>query len=81
MVRYTEDERNAINEGGLAEAWVMHHRVVKRRWENDRYVMVVTPQPQGMQVVQFARHEAEAELPLEVITPQGVAIEHRSGDW
>ena len=78
---YTQDEGNAINEGSLAEAWVMHHRVVELRWENERYVMVVTPQPQGMQVVQFARHEAEAELPLEVITPQGVAIEHRSGDW
>lgn len=78
---YSQGEGHAINDGSLAEAWVMNHQIVELRWENNRYVMVVSPHSQGMQVVQFARRETEAELPLEVITTQGVALEHRAADW
>ena len=78
---YSHDEGSAINEGSLAETWLMHHRVVDLQWQEDHYVMVVEPDSQGMQVVQFARHEAEAELPLTVMTSQGAIVEHRSADW
>lgn len=78
---YSQDEGNAINAGSLAEAWVMNHRVVDVQWENERYIMVVDPNYQGMQVVQFERHETEAELPLDIVTIQGTALEQHSADW
>lgn len=78
---YSHDEGSAINEGTLAEAWLMHHKVVDLQWQDDHYVMVVEPSNQGMQVVQFARRETEANLPLTVITPQGVEVDIHNADW
>lgn len=78
---YSHDEGSAINEGSLAEAWLMHYHVVDLQWQDDHYVMVVEPDSQGMQVVQFTRHEAEAELPLMVVTTQGTVVEHHNADW
>jgi hypothetical protein len=78
---YSHDEGSAINEGNLAEAWLMHHRVVDVQWQDDHYVMVVEPNNSGMQVVQFTRREAEAELPLTVVTSQGTAVEYYDADW
>lgn len=78
---YSHDEGSAINAGNLAEAWVMNHRVVDVQWENEHYVIVVDPTPQGMQVVQFERREAASELPLEIITTQGIALEHHPANW
>lgn len=78
---YSHGEDSAINEGTVAEAWLMHHHVVDLRWQNNHYVMVVEPDLQGMQVVQFARREAEADLPLTVVTTQGVVVDHHDADW
>lgn len=78
---YSHDEGNAINEGALAEAWLMHHHVVDMQWQEDRYVMVVEPDQQGMQVVQFTRRESEVALPLTIVTTQGVIIDHHDADW
>lgn len=78
---YSHDEGSAINEGNLAEAWLMHHKIVDLQWQDDHYVMVVEPSNQGMQVVQFARRETEANLPLTVITPQGVEVDIHNADW
>lgn len=78
---YGHGEGSAINAGNLAEAWLMHHHVVDLQWQDDRYVMVVEPNSQGMQVVQFARREAEADLPLTVVTTQGVVVNHHDADW
>ncbi|MBT9315005.1 hypothetical protein [Leptothoe spongobia] len=78
---YSRDESIAINEGRIAEAWVMNHRVMDVSWAEDHYVMVLEPAQQGMQVVQFTRHETEAELPLTVITTQGTMVEHHVADW
>lgn len=78
---YSHDEGSAINQGTLAEAWLMHHQVVDLQWQDDRYLMVVDPVQQGMQVVQFARREAETALPLTVITTEGVVVEHYDADW
>ena len=78
---YSLDEGNAINEGTLAETWLLHYQVVDLQWQNNRYVMTVEPSLQGMQVVQFERRESEANLPLTVITPQGVAVDIHNADW
>ena len=78
---YSHNEGNDINEGTLAEAWLMHHHVVELQWQNDRYVMVVEPNSRGMQVVQFARRESASELPLTIITTQGVVVDYHNADW
>ncbi|MEM7063655.1 MAG: hypothetical protein AAF572_10885 [Cyanobacteria bacterium P01_B01_bin.77] len=78
---YSHGEGSAINEGTVAEAWLMHHHLVDLQWQDDHYVMLVEPDSQGMQVVQFARREAEADLPLTVVTPQGVVVDHHNADW
>ena len=78
---YNGDQGTAINEGTLAEAWLLHHHVVDLQWQDNHYVMVVEPDTRGMQVVQFARRESEADLPLTVVTTQGVVIEHHDADW
>lgn len=78
---YSHDEGTAINEGTLAEAWLLHHHVVDLQWQDDHYIMVVEPETQGMQVVQFPRRESEADLPLTVVTTQGVVVEHHDADW
>ncbi|ESA36289.1 hypothetical protein N836_08070 [Leptolyngbya sp. Heron Island J] len=78
---YSHDQGSAINDGTLAEAWLLHHHVVDLQWQDDHYVMVVEPDAQGMQVVQFTRRESEAELPLTVVTTQGVVVEHHDADW
>ena len=78
---YSNNEGTEINEGALAEAWLMHHRIVDLQWQNDSYVMVVDRSNQGMQVVQFARHETAAELPLTIVTTEGTVVEHYDADW
>ncbi|MBX2863730.1 MAG: hypothetical protein KTR27_09245 [Leptolyngbyaceae cyanobacterium MAG.088] len=78
---YSHEEGNDINAGNLAEAWLMHHQVVDLQWQDDRYVMVVEPSNQGMQVVQFARHDSEVLLPLTVVTPDGNVVAHYAADW
>ena len=78
---YSQDEGTAINNGTLGEAWLMHHSVVDMQWQNDRYVMVVEPASQGMQVVQFVRHETGADLPLTVVTTNGDVVDHHNADW
>lgn len=78
---YSQDEGTAINDGTLAEAWLMHHHIVDMQWQNDRYVMVVEPDPQGMQIVQFVRHETATDLPLTIVTTAGDVVEHHNADW
>lgn len=78
---YSQGEGASINEGTLAEAWLMNYQVVDLQWQADRYVMFVEPSSQGMQVVQFARKEREPELPLTITTSQGVVIDHYDADW
>lgn len=78
---YSHDEGSDINSGSLAEAWLMHYQVVDLQWQNNHYVMVVEPHHRGMQVVQFARRETEVNLPLTVMTTQGIVIAHHDADW
>ncbi|NEQ49670.1 MAG: hypothetical protein F6K11_05990 [Leptolyngbya sp. SIO3F4] len=78
---YSNDEGSTINTGDMAEVWVMNHRIIDVHWEDNHYIMELEPHQQGMQVVQFKRYETEAELPLTIVTPQGIPIEHHVADW
>lgn len=78
---YSENEGNAINEGALAETWLMNYQVVDLQWQEDGYLMVVEPKASGMQVVQFARKESAADLPLTITTRQGDVVSHYDADW
>ncbi len=78
---YTPETTVAINEGDVAETWLLNQQITGLDWEGDRYIMTVEPAATGMQVVQFNRVDDLAELPLEVVTTSGSAVEVVSGDW
>ena len=78
---YEPETTVAINDGNIAEAWLLNQQVISVQWEGDRYVMTVEPAPIGMQVVQFNRVDELAQLPLEVVTDSGSSVEVVSGDW
>ena len=78
---YTPETTVAINTGDRAETWLLNQEITGLQWERDRYVMTVEPAPTGMQVIQFDRVDELAELPLEVVTSSGTAVEVVSGDW
>lgn len=78
---YTPETTVAINNGDRAETWLLNQEITSLQWEGDRYIMTVEPAPTGMQVVQFDRVDELAELPLEVVTSSGTAVEVVSGDW
>ncbi|MEL7070076.1 MAG: hypothetical protein AAGN15_15670 [Cyanobacteria bacterium J06581_3] len=78
---YEPETTVAINDGDIAETWLLNQQVTSVQWEGDRYIMTVAPAPAGMQVVQFNRVDELAALPLEVVTESGSAVEVVSGDW
>ncbi len=78
---YEPETMVAINEGDLAETWLLNKEVTSLTWEGDRYIMTVAPAPTGMQVVQFNRVDELATLPLEVVSESGSAVDVVSGDW
>ncbi|MGD1866140.1 MAG: hypothetical protein ACFB0D_16450 [Phormidesmis sp.] len=78
---YEPEATVAINNGSLAEAWLLNQEMTSIAWEGDRYVMTVAPAPTGMQVVQFNRVDELATLPLEVVNESGNAVNVVSGDW
>lgn len=78
---YQPETAVAINEGDMAEAWLLNQQVTGVRWEGDRYIMTVDPAPTGLQVVQFNRVDQLATLPIAVVTNSGSTVEVVSGDW
>lgn len=78
---YDPETTVAINEGDRAETWLLNHRISSIEWQGDRYVMTVEPADAGVQVVQFARVDQLASLPLEVVTADGESVAVTSGDW
>ncbi|MGC1219404.1 MAG: hypothetical protein WA883_18165 [Phormidesmis sp.] len=78
---YEPETTVAINDGDLAETWLLNHQITSLQWESDRYVMTVEPTATGMQVVQFDRMDNQLALPLEIVTTSGSAVEVTSGDW
>jgi hypothetical protein len=78
---YEGDRPDAINAGLFAELWVIGHRVVSIEWSQGQYLLTVVPTGSGIQFVQFERQEADASLPLVVVTAEGQAVSAVSGDW
>lgn len=78
---YTPEDTVAINEGNLAETWLLNQRISSVEWTGDRYVMTVESAPSGLQVVQFDRVDELASLPLDVLNTSGELISVTSGDW
>lgn len=72
---YNPDRIARLNNGQLAEVWLLMHRVISLQWEGDRYVMLVEPTSQGVQFIQFPRLEHEAILPLQVLTREGLSLD------
>jgi len=78
---YAPDNTLALNEGALAETWLLNQRISRLEWTGDRYIMTVESAPSGLQVIQFDRTDELAELPLDVIHKGGDAVAVMSGDW
>lgn len=78
---YDGDQPEAINQGDLAEVWLIHHRVVDLQWSEGHYTLTVEPGDRGLQLIQFNRQEQNASLPLTVVTVTGESVEAISGDW
>ena len=69
----------AFGEGYLAEFWLIGQRAEALRWDGKRYTLVTSPAPQGLQVVQFRRHERADELPVDVSTREGMRAPFQVG--
>ncbi|MGB3136503.1 MAG: hypothetical protein WBB18_06850 [Nodosilinea sp.] len=78
---YSSEQAEQINQGELAEIWLLHHRLVDLTWQDDHYLAIVEPADTGLQLVQFSRRESAEGLPLSIITPSGQALATMSGDW
>ncbi|WP_008308053.1 hypothetical protein [Leptolyngbya sp. PCC 6406] len=78
---YEGDRPEAINQGEMAEIWIIGHRIVSLEWSENQYLLKVVPTGQGVQVVQFERYEANEALPLVIVTAEGDALSAVSGDW
>lgn len=78
---YSGNQPEQINQGELAEMWLLHHRLVGLVWQNGQYLATVEPTDTGLQLVQFPRRESSQGLPLNIVTTNGQALAVMSGDW
>ena len=78
---YEGNQPEAINQGQMAEVWLMHHRLVAVQWQQDQYVITVEPAETGLQLVQFPRQEQSPSLPITLMTLAGDTLAVMSGDW
>ena len=78
---YEGTQPEQINQGNLAEVWLMHHRLLGVQWQQDHYVMIVEPAASGLQLVQFPRQDQSASLPITLMTLSGDTLAVMSGDW
>ncbi|MBE9158592.1 hypothetical protein IQ265_17390 [Nodosilinea sp. LEGE 06152] len=78
---YSGDQPEQINQGELAEMWLLHHRLVGLVWQDDQYLATVEPTDTGLQLVQFPRRESSQGLPLNIVTTTGQVLAVMSGDW
>jgi hypothetical protein len=51
---YNGDQPEQINQGELAEMWLLHHRLVSLEWQDGQYLVTVEPTDAGLQLVQFS---------------------------
>lgn len=63
-----------LNQGAIAELWLINHQVQKITWHNNSYLITVKPTKTGIKFVQFERQERLAKLPLQIVDPQGKAL-------
>lgn len=78
---YGGGKPDAINQGQMAELWLMGHVVQDLQWSGDRYEISLEPTSAGLQVVQFERLEAHDALPIVGLAPDGTEIPVVRGDW
>jgi hypothetical protein len=78
---YQGDRPEAINQGQLAEMWLIGHQVTDMVWTGTEYQVMVESSSQGLQFVQFERFESADTLPVVVIEANGEEITVASGDW
>ncbi|NER81652.1 MAG: hypothetical protein F6K42_19230 [Leptolyngbya sp. SIO1D8] len=78
---YEGDRPDAINQGQLAEIWLIGHRIINIDWSGDQYQILVEPTSQGLQFVQFDRVENNTALPILVLETDGAEMAVTSGDW
>ncbi|MEO1094239.1 MAG: hypothetical protein AAFX01_05010 [Cyanobacteria bacterium J06638_28] len=72
---------DALNQGQLAELWLMGHVVQDFQWSGDRYEVTLEPTSTGLQVIQFERLETDDTLPIVGLAPNGTEIPVVRGDW
>ena len=78
---YTGDQTTAINQGEMAEMWLIGHQVSSIVWTGDEYQIDVVAGENGLQFVQFERLESNDSLPIIVIANTGQEMTFASGDW
>jgi hypothetical protein len=78
---YEGDRPAAINEGELAEIWLIGHRIENIAWNGNEYEVTVEATTTGLQFVQFERYETASSLPIIVLEQNGDELTFASGDW
>jgi hypothetical protein len=78
---YSDDQPERINAGDLAELWLLNHRLVSLEWQEEAYLVTVEPSNAGLQLVQFPRQDNRAQLPVQIITTDGMTLPTLDGDW
>jgi hypothetical protein len=78
---YEGEEPRQINQGDLAELWLINHRLMDVQWQDNQYIVTVEPGSRGLQMLMFERRENFEDLPVVVMTADGQAVAVMSGDW
>jgi hypothetical protein len=78
---YNGDQPERINQGQLAELWLIQHRLLSIEWRDQQYIVTVEPSQSGLQLVQFPRQETLVTLPLSLVNVAGESLPVLSGDW
>lgn len=78
---YDGDQAERLNQGQLAELWLIQHRLLSVEWRDQQYIVTVEPSQSGLQLVQFPRQEVYATLPLRLVSATGESVPVLTGDW
>ena len=78
---YDGEQPQRINNGELAELWLINHRFVDIEWRENQYIVTVEPGSSGLQLLYFRRQENHDALPVVITTPNGETLNIMSGDW
>lgn len=77
---YSNGQPARISNGELGETWLIGYGVTNLIWSDGAYQLSVEP-ADGLQIVQFERHESLDILPMQVSTETGTPVEVIAGDW